>query len=216
MTDRTQSGSPRDRVDELSVPSGQHICLLYQDDAERFSTLARFFAAGLRENRKLLYIVDRRSPDDLRAEFAALGVDLRDRAEVRTTEDAYYPAPGRRFEPEAMCGSLDEFCRVATAEGFAGCRCTGEMNWASRDIPGADRLIEYEASLTEVIERNPFSGICQYDVRLFDGRTLLDLIEVHPYLLVRGQVLRNPNHVRARDLLGAPRPRRPLHARASW
>jgi hypothetical protein len=70
------------------------------------------------------------------------------------------------------------------------------MGWATRRPPGYERLIEYESMLNDVIEREPFSGICQYDVRLFDGPTLLAVMEVHPYLLVRGQVLRNPNYVR--------------------
>jgi hypothetical protein len=77
------------------------------------------------------------------------------------------------------------------------------MGWAARRIPGAERLIQYEVMLTDVIERQPFSGICQYDVRLFDGPTILAVVEVHPFVLVRGQILRNPNYVR-RDA-AAPR-----------
>jgi len=182
----------------LSVPSGQHICLLYREDDERTLELSRFLAAGRREQHKLLYIVDERAPSVVRRRYAELGVDLDPStgAQVLTTVEAYYP--DGRFDPDAMLAGLDAFSEEAVREGFAGCRCTGEMGWAARRVPGAERLIEYEARLTGVIERHRFSGICQYDVRLFDGPTLLAVLEVHPFLLVRGQVIRNPNHVRGR------------------
>jgi len=35
----------------------------------------------------------------------------------------------------------------ALAEGYAALRVTGEMSWASRDLPGSERLIDYEAKL---------------------------------------------------------------------
>jgi hypothetical protein len=113
---------------------------------------------------------------------------------VKTTIESYHPKGW--FEPESMCAGLEAFATRAVREGFAGCRCTGEMGWAARNIPGSERLIEYETMLTDVMERLPFSGICQYDVRLFDGPTILAILAVHPLLLLRGQILRNPNYLR--------------------
>jgi hypothetical protein len=175
------------------------MCLLYRDDVEQLRTIARFFSAAAVERHKVLYITDARSPADVRRRFAQLGVDLGEPsgAEVQTTTEAYHP--DGRFEPERMLAGLDSFATRSVDSGFAGCRCAGEMGWAARDVPGAERLIEYEVLLTDVIERQPFSGICQYDVRLFDGPTLLSILEVHPFLLVRGQVLRNPNFVRKNE-----------------
>jgi hypothetical protein len=181
---------------DLGVPDGQHICLLYGDEKEQFRTTAGFFAAARASRHKLLYITDTNPVEVVRQRFFELGVDLgrHTGAEVQTTSEAYHPEG--RFEPEVMCDGLEAFAARAIADGFAGCRCTGEMGWAARKIPGAERLIDYETMLNDVIERQPFSGICQYDVRLFDGPTILAVLEVHPYLLVRGRVLRNPNFVR--------------------
>jgi hypothetical protein len=188
------------------VPHGQHICLLFQDDAEQLQSIARFFAAALAGKSRILYITDTRSVDEVRRRFAAARVDLTSAqgAEVRTTAEAYFP--NGRFEPEVMCDALEAFAREAVATGFTGCRCTGEMGWALRRVPGSERLLEYEAMLTPLIERLPFSGICQYDTRLFDGATILSLLELHPFVLVRGQVMRNPNFVGK----AAPRPERPV------
>jgi hypothetical protein len=175
------------------------MCLLYRDDVEQLRSIARFFSAAAEERHKVLYITDQRSPAEVRRRFAELRVDLGESsgAEVQTTAEAYHP--DGRFVPERMLSGLDTFASRSVEAGFAGCRCAGEMGWASRDVPGAERLLEYEVMLTDVIERQPFSGICQYDVRLFDGPMLLSILEVHPFLLVRGQVLRNPNYVRRNE-----------------
>jgi hypothetical protein len=187
---------------ELSVPNGLHMCLLYRDDVEQLRTIARFFSAAAEEKHKVLYITDAHPPANVRRRFAEFRVDLSESsgAEVQTTTEAYYP--DGRFEPERMLTGLDSFATRSVETGFAGCRCAGEMGWAAREVPGSERLLEYEVMLTELIERRPFSGICQYDVRLFDGATLLAILEVHPFLLVRGQVLRNPNFVRRNEFGG--------------
>jgi hypothetical protein len=208
---KDQHSTRRPLEAELGVPHGHHICLLYGDEEEQLRSTAGFLAAGLQGGHKLLYITDTAPVAEVRRRFAELGAGLGASLEVKTTFESYHPTG--RFEPEVMCAGLEAFAARAMAEGFAGCRCTGEMGWAARRIPGSERLVEYEAMLTDVIERQPFSGICQYDVRLFDGPTILAVIEVHPYLLVRGQILRNPNYVR-RNGTRAVAPVRP-HERAS-
>jgi hypothetical protein len=191
-------------ANELRIPNGRHICLLHQDSEERYRVLARFFAAALNERRKLLYITDTLSPEDARQRFVSFGADLRSAsaAEVRTATDTYFP--DGHFRPEVTCAALEDFARDAARAGFTGSRGSGEMDWASRGVPGAERLLEYEAMLTPVIERLPFSGICQYDVRLFDGPTILAILDLHPFMLVRGQVFANPNYVRRGDLRQPP------------
>jgi hypothetical protein len=34
--------------------------------------------------------------------------------------------------------------------------------------------------------------MCQYDARVFDGAVLLDVLKVHPAMVVRGNVIHNP------------------------
>lgn len=196
----------------IGVPDARHMCLLYRDEQDQFRQVARFFEAALQSAHKILYITDTNPAEEVRRRFAELGVDLgtSSGAEVKTTIESYHPAG--RFEPERMCASIETLVARALAEGFAGSRCAGEMGWAARKIPGSERLIEYETMLTHIIERLPFSGICQYDVRLFDGPTILAILDVHPFLLVSGQVLRNPNYVQRNvaAVTGTPRDECPV------
>ena len=49
--------------------------------------------------------------------------------------------------------------------------------------------------------------MCQYDARLFDGATLFKVLQIHPFMVAQGQVVRNPYYLRPEEFLsgiGAP------------
>ena len=45
--------------------------------------------------------------------------------------------------------------------------------------------------------------ICQYDLRRFSGAVLLDVLQVHPYVMIRGSIMPNPFYNPAEDALAA-------------
>jgi hypothetical protein len=194
-------------VGDGHLTRGQHICGLFGDDDERLRTLARFCRAGDVDRDKFLYITDTASPEELAGCFAAHGADLgpAPHANVVPSAGIYYPEG--RFDPEAATGALRDFCLSAVGEGFAGARGTSEMGWALRQVPGSERLIDYELRLNDIFTGPgglPLTVVCQYDTRRFDGELLLGLLEVHPFMLVRGQILRNPYASRSRARRWSP------------
>lgn len=47
------------------VEEGQHICFIYNDDADRKSVIAKFLKSGFKENEKLLYLIDVMIPNEM-------------------------------------------------------------------------------------------------------------------------------------------------------
>jgi hypothetical protein len=41
----------------------------------------------------------------------------------------------------------------------------------------------------------PYTACCQYDARRFDGETIMDVLSVHPVMIVRGQLVKNPYYI---------------------
>jgi hypothetical protein len=91
--------------------------------------------------------------------------------------------------------------RKAQEAGYRGSRVTGEMTWALRNIPGSDRVLEYEAMINTIDESFPHWGMCQYDARRFDGATLFKVLQVHPFVIANGQVVRNPYYLKPEEYL---------------
>lgn len=187
-------------------PHGTHICYIYKDDEERREVIAKFVESGLLGGELVGYFVDAISPEDMRDHLASLGISLAPDAkqEQLAISDAVktYCCDGC-FEPATMLEKMGEFYLRSQTEGYSGARATGEMAWALRGIPGSEKLIEYESRLNLLVEQHPITLICQYDANRFDGATIYDVLNVHPMMIVRGQVVRNPYYLPPAEFLAS-------------
>jgi hypothetical protein len=185
-------------------PECHHLCLIYDNEGQRRKTVSEYLAAGVRRGELVRYFADRTSPEEIRAWLLETGIDI-SRAEdsgdfaIVKAENAY--CPNGRFVPQQVLDGLVARYAMAKKAGYSGSRASGEMAWALRGIPGSDRLLEYEIRLNTISETFPYVGMCQYDARLFDGATLFKVLQVHPYMIVQGQLVQNPFYVRPEELL---------------
>ena len=70
-------------------------------------------------------------------------------------------------------------------------------------VPGGSRLLEYESKVSLLLKNCPVTAVCQYDARSFDGSTIMDILKVHPYMIVRGSVVNNPFFIPPEEYLAA-------------
>lgn len=186
-----------------SFPAGTHICLIYDREDERRKIIGKFLESGLTSGEKVEYFADMMTSEDVRDWLSGMGVALTENAgfEVRVAESVY--SPQGQFVPEAMLGTLRAYYDRAMAEGYPAARVSGEMTWALKGIPGSDRLMEYEALVNGVLKTHPVTAICQYDAGRFDGATILDVLRVHPMMIVHGQIVQNPYYMSPEKFLRA-------------
>jgi hypothetical protein len=182
-------------------PDSGHICLIYDDEAQRQKIVSEYLAAGLRHGEVVRYIVDTTSPEQVCAWLLELGVELPEGGPFSVfTAESFYCANGR-FEPqELIANMLPRYAQYQKA-GYSGVRSSGEMSWTLKGLPGSERWLEYEVLLNTVGGAFPHSGMCQYDARLFDGATLFKVLQVHPYMITQGQIVRNPFYLRPQEFL---------------
>jgi len=62
-------------------------------------------------------------------------------------------------------------------------------------------LLEYEMGLNAIQDAFPHVGMCQYDARRFDGAMLFKVLQVHPYMVAHGQIVRNPFYLKPEESL---------------
>jgi hypothetical protein len=194
-------------------PRGSHICYLFDDDVERLPIVARYLEAGKRAREKLIYIVDVMAPEELRRRLGDLSNDLAVPPALLAVRasDAYFPAG--RFAVEDMLELIRSFAEQAIAEGFSGARGTGELSWIARGVEGSERILDYEVRLTSLLRAcarsSPCAALCQYDMRLFSGEMVMDVLAVHPYTMVRGQIVENPFFIEPDEFQRSRAPARP-------
>lgn len=185
-----------------SFPTGTHMCLIYSDDDERREVIGRFLECGIVGKERVSYFADSLTPEEVREWLLKMGIQLplEDAFSILVAEETY--CPDRRFVPDTMLHTLRTFYDRAMDAGYPSARISGEMSWALRGIPGSDRLMEYEALVNEVLVTHPVTAICQYDCNRFGGAAILDVLKVHPMMIVHGQVVQNPYYMKPSDLLG--------------
>lgn len=185
-----------------SVPVGSHIVYIFNEDWERRQVVARYLESGILDGEKVLCLVDRVTPEEMRKELEELGVactEPEESMDIRQAAQAY--TPKGYFSSQEMFEVVRQFCHNAQREGYERARGTGEMTWALDGCADLRELIEYEAELNDVLVSLPYTAMCQYDARKFSGSLIMDMITVHPFALIRGQIVKNPFYLNPESFL---------------
>jgi MEDS: MEthanogen/methylotroph, DcmR Sensory domain len=197
-------------IDEIELQPGSHVCAFYRGEADRDRLLTGYLRAGLTAGDKCICVVDspytakrlaalRPAPADLNGNGAHRhGTDQLD---VYLPETTYLAGGG--FSTGDMLTFWAENMAKAEVEGYTFCRLVGEMTWALRDAPGVEHLIGYESELNRVTASNPVIVLCLYDLDLFSGEVVVNVVKTHPQVLIQGILIENPYYVEPDKYLGS-------------
>jgi hypothetical protein len=191
--------------------SGIHVCQLFSDEDDRLESMSRYLASGIAAGQKCCCsALDDVPLDDAQS---ALGACLA--SSSLSVEDACISGQlsfveaddvlltDGRFDPERLLSRLSEFCDSARGEGWSGALVVAEISPTIPEMTGGGRLIEFEVEVNRLLLDRPMGIVCQYDLRRFDGAILMDVLRVHPFIMIRGSVMRNPFHSCPDDALAA-------------
>ncbi len=189
---------------EEKVPAGTHICQIYTEDDERNNALLQFLLSGLVNKERTACFSEKAKQGNLRQFFSDHGLSYDKLTSQKAfalsgTSEAYFE--NNTFDPDRMLEVLAGYHKEARQLGFTEARVIGEMVPEVQSIEGGDRLLEYEARVSLLLEDHPVTAVCQYDAHAFDGSTIMDVIKMHPMMLVRGEVVHNPFFIPPEEFL---------------
>ncbi|HZY17846.1 MAG TPA: MEDS domain-containing protein [Ramlibacter sp.] len=193
-----------------------HVCAFFNSKEEEYDVLVPFFKEAVEQGEKNMHIVDAAFAAEHKARLVAGGVDAHQceacgQLEVVSWHEAYLDENGV-FDKDRMLATVDHLTGTGRDAGYKRLRIMGNMDWAFKDLPGADKLIEYEAEVNDVLARNRQPAVCVYDIAKLSGSMMMDLLRTHPLTLVGGVVQENPfytppakmlEELRARDAQAA-------------
>jgi hypothetical protein len=161
------------------VPAGSHLSSFYGTDAGRLRLSVPFLMDGLRLGQPCFLIA---AGDELDAYLEALGRtgEVNPKAASATDGLIIAPTPGKTAS-DALSFWEETLGRV-TVNGQRTIRGVGEMASVLRAFGSVSEMLAFEVALNVVVKRFPAVLLCQYDVRVFDGVTVVDAIKAHPDL----------------------------------
>ncbi len=186
-----------------------HLCLIYETQAEQFAALVPFISIGLERGEQCVYIADDNTAQIVLEALQAGGIDtdaaIRSGALAIISKREAYLKQGY-FDPDWMIRFLIETTEAAKAAGFSALRATGEMTWALGSDVGVERLIEYEAKLNRFFPQYDALAICQYNRARFSPEIICDVIRTHPLVICGGMVCHNFYYVPPDEFLKPNQP----------
>lgn len=190
------------------LKTGSHLCCLYVSEEERDETIVPYISSGLYKSEQILYIVDSTTGEHVLNILKKEGQNIEnflntDKVEIHSSDSTYLK--DGVFDPDRMIELLRQKTEDSLSLGFTCLRVTGEMTWALRDLPGSDKLIEYEAKLNNFFLNNKAIGMCQYDMRRFSSEILLDVLSTHPLAVIGTEIYDNFYYIPPDEFLGPDR-----------
>ncbi len=186
------------------VLMGTHMCLVFTEEAERVDSLLKFLLSGLETGERTTCFSEKMDEETLREFFSKHNISYDERKRNKAISFAgaskVYFQDGV-FDPDRMLKTLTDFYEESLKLGFPASRAIGEMPPEVQDVPGGDRLLEYESRVSILLRDHPFTVLCQYDANVFDGATIMDVLKVHPQTIVNGAVVQNPFFIQPEEYL---------------
>lgn len=183
---------------------GVHICQIVTDDEGRQDTILKFLLSGLKDGELTSCFSDKTTGSVVADYLGEHGMSYKDVCEsgaltLLGTRDIYFQED--RFDPDRMINMLAKYHEDSVDRGYSAARVIGEMTTEVQRIDGGNRLFEYESKVNLLLEKHPVTAVCQYDAREFDGGVIMDVLKVHPLMLLQGAVVHNPFYIPPEKLI---------------
>lgn len=192
MTDKKKRSV---RLAGKTIEHSPHICAFFGTPEEEYQVLLPFIKQGLEEGEKAFHIID---PGNRLAHLERLrqaGIDIDDtqtqgQLEVRDWANAYLRED--RFDQNMMLELIEQVLTEGRDRGFPMTRLVAHMEWSLLDYPGVRDLVEYESRLNYLLPKYEDPVLCTYDLSRFSAETMMDVLRVHPLVIIGGILHENP------------------------
>lgn len=179
-----------------SLKTPRHICCFFDSRDQQYEVLTPYFQEGLANGEEVFCIMENHFVQEHRARLCASGINVAKQEKSghlkTTTSDDTYLAGGR-FGKDSMYGILEQHLKDLKESPFAGIRTCGDMEWALRNLPGTEELMEYESEVNRLLTgRDDATFLCVYDANKISGSAMIDLLSTHSHVVIGKNVHENP------------------------
>lgn len=182
----------------------RHVCAFFYSPEEEYRVLLPFVKEGFEQGDKGFHIVDRpQHPAHLRR-LQDAGIDV-DRAqqsgqlEICSVEEWYLQ--GGHFDYHVAFDTFRDALNTSRSQGFPITRFVAHPEWIVQPWPGASDWMECESLLTGVLAEYDDVVVCTYDLARYGGRIIMDVLRVHPMVIIGGRLHENPFYVPSEEVL---------------
>lgn len=173
-----------------------HAALVYWSREEFLDTIVPYIVDGLLGGEFVVHLFHSEPLEPLVERLEEAGIDVQaeaDRGHLLLLAAAQVFSPEGRFAMDDADRGIKDMISAARARGARRVRFSVDMSYVLAGVPGAEELIEFDASANEgIFPEYPFLCICAYDAATGVPELVEDMFLTHPLVFVRGIPLPNP------------------------
>ena len=172
-------GSESVDLSGVLVQAGMHLATYFASESGRLRIAAPFLREGLSSGQPCFLIA---SGEVLERYIKALEEDVKtELAEARRLGlFVTAPAPGRTVEEALSFWNESIWAALSHGSRPSIVRIVGDMACVKTRFATVQQMLIFERLVGALINSFPAVAVCQYDVREFDGPSLLEAIQAHP------------------------------------
>jgi CheY-like chemotaxis protein len=181
-----------------------HICGFFNGLDEQHRVLRSFIKEGFERGEKALHIMDPSLREDHLKRLTDAGIDVGQaiatgQLEVLRWQDAYLRDD--RFDKDRMAAFFENLLQSKAVADHPRMRLVSRVEPSLLDKAGIEGWLEYETRINYVLSKYDDPVICAYDLSNFSANVVMDLLRVHPVVIVGGVLQENPFFVRPEQFL---------------
>jgi len=186
------------------LSSGDHACILYDDAAQKISSITAFACTAIKLGHACLYITNGSSRQEVIEAISktcpSVPVNLIDKR-LTMIDPGLFFTPHGSFEPDRAIALLKAEIKKTSCNDDLPC-VISDMGWALNGSESIDKLFEYESSLNADLSTcRSWKAICQYDISKFHPKVIKEVLRTHPLIIWKGKVLKNFYYLPPEDFL---------------
>jgi len=190
----------------------RHVCAFFDSAEEEQLVMAPFIREGLERGERAVHIVD----PEQRAEYVrrledegipVTAAEARGQFELHTWDGTFFRKGS--FDREDILALIDDALKQGASRGFPLTRLVGHAAHREEGRLGGDDWVEYESRVNNISPNYRDPIICIYDASQFSGAEVMDILRIHPMVIIRGLLRENPFFVPPDEFL------QELHERAA-
>jgi hypothetical protein len=163
---------------DVMVQPGSHLATYFSTEAGRLRIAVPFLREGITLGQPCFLIASGKVLDRY---IKALEKEVKAELAVARRRGLFAtaPTPGRTVE-EALAFWDERISAALSGYGSTIVRIVGDMACVKTSFETVHEMLVFERLVGGILARSPSVAICQYDVREFDGPSLLEAIKAHP------------------------------------
>lgn len=180
MSYLTESGIP----DIGRIPWGSHFCQMYSTQDDLAQSLVPYFAAGLVNNERCIWITSEPyGAEKAAADFKNVMPEFRNaisrgRIKIYDYDEWYTRLPGGKIAERWL-----EEEELALSEGWEGLRISGNTSFVG---PSSwDAFMEYERLIHKAIADRKIIALCSYSARRIEPTHIFETVRAHHFTIHR-------------------------------